>query len=181
MTDTTDQETHAQAQKLRGQNGSENCRLNNLELVILDQDHEHDNLDDRSKCCLDKNPQDSVQLRSQFLTSETNEIGARNHCEVVENKDCQMEIGSNIRDSHCCRYNWPEDITDSRSSTCGVVANPQELKRIDPLSTTLTCRLNAGSDTRKSPMGPGIAAIDPGAAAIEPGAAATVVGENRVE
>lgn len=92
-----------------------------------------------------------------------------------------MEIGSNIRDSHCCRYNWPEDITNSRSSACRVVANPQELKRIDPISTTLTRRLNAGSDMRKSPMGPGIAATDPGAAAIEPGAAATVVRENRVE
>ena len=82
-----------------------------------------------------------------------------------------MEIGSSIRDSYCCRYNWPEDITDSRSSVCGAEANPQELKRMDPLSTTLTCRLNAGSDTRKSLMDPGA-----GATAIDPSAAATLGG-----
>ena len=146
MTDTTHNEAHSQAQQLGSQNRAQNCSLNNLELIVLDQDHEHDHLNNRSESCLDQNSEHLMQFSSEFLASETNQIGTRDHGKIIENEYRKMEVGSRISDGNCCWHDGPEDIADSRCSARRKPANLEEFLHVYATSATLSSRLDTRGD-----------------------------------
>ena len=60
MADTTECEAQAQAKQLRSQYRAQNSSLDDAILVVLDQNHEHDNFDNGTKGCLQEDSNDFV-------------------------------------------------------------------------------------------------------------------------
>ena len=86
-----------------------------------------------------------MQLSGHLLPSETNQVGTRDHGEIIEDEYSQMEIRASIADSNCCWYDWPENVTEERGSTARTPANPQEKEWVEAASATLSW-LNTSGD-----------------------------------
>lgn len=107
VTHASNEEAHSEAQKLGSQDRTKDGSFDNLKLVVLHQNHEHHNLDNRAKSRLQQNTKDLMQLSSHFCSSKTNKVGAWHHGNVVEDEDREVKVLSRIGDSNCGRYDGP--------------------------------------------------------------------------
>ncbi len=83
------------------------------------------------------------QLPCQLLSGKSNQICSRDHGDVVQDEDPQMEIWPGEMDSDRRRYERPESVDRHGYMTCGPNADPQEVPRVYPRSSTFTIWLNA--------------------------------------
>src|SRR4051794_30353501 len=82
---TADEETKAEAEQQVGEDASENGGLDDahaLVAVMLDQDHEQDDLDQRPKGGLEDDTKHLRQLAGQFLSGKPQQVRRRHHCDV---------------------------------------------------------------------------------------------------
>lgn len=78
---------------------------------VLDyQDNEQHDFDDRSKGRLKQNPRNFGHLSRKLLSSKSQQIGDRDHRNVAQSKDPEMQLGRNEMENDGNRDKGPEDI-----------------------------------------------------------------------
>jgi hypothetical protein len=88
----TSNKTTAQAKQDVGQNGTENCSLNNDYVVAanvpLEQDHEENDFNNRAQSCLENNCDGLLwQFTGHFLSRKAQQIGGGQHGDVAGDED----------------------------------------------------------------------------------------------
>lgn len=95
MLDATGHETRSQAEQQIGQDGAQNGSLDDNDIGVvrgcLEQHHEQDDFDYGAKSGFEDNGEGLLgHLAGEFLASESQQIGGRQHGNVVGDEDGQM-------------------------------------------------------------------------------------------
>lgn len=131
--------------------------------MLDDEDHEQDDLHNRTQRDLDENAKDFGELPSEFLACETNEVGRRDHGDIAEYEDEEMVIreskvlqvlsaaafnhtllySTETYHSDRNRHNRPQYVDDHRQVAARPTADFDELYRVDEFATTFPLIFNA--------------------------------------
>ena len=88
-------------------------------------------LSDRSRLMdLINSTNDSRKLPRQFLTGKPDQVGGRDHGDVIEGKDPQGEIGPRKVYGDSGGNDGPEHVDDFGCGTRTSEADPQEVQRV---------------------------------------------------
>ena len=86
-----------------------------------------------------------MKLSSCFCTCEANQIGGRDHGNVVESEASKVKVRANMRETNSDGNDWPENVDSAGGSTRGTPADLEEVARADAGSTALSTWLNTAN------------------------------------
>jgi len=77
---------------------------------MAQEDHEEDNLNQRSQCCLQQYAKHLRQFPGQLLASEPNQVGTWDHRNIIEYEDRQVEVFSSISQGNRRGHDGPKEV-----------------------------------------------------------------------
>lgn len=105
--------------------------------IIMDQDHKEHNFHRGAECRFQQHTQNLGQLLGQFTPCKTQQIGRRNHSNVIDTENPDMEVGTGKMQGDGGGDERPEDVDDHGQGTGAAETHDEGGDGIEAMTATL--------------------------------------------